>query len=341
MPTSGSSVPDPTVAPAEELRWRLGALVSAHGERLATDADAWRACEIELSALYSGPYAVRTYAIVQALKGGLVADLVSWHAEGARGYEPELAQRLTERSGVSRPIAEWAVGAWAFAFGLRPTPTSAAPAAAAASAAASAPLTAVPIVGDVQPALRHAPEAPAREIVVRVPHLISAGAVTAFAVTVLFASGFAAVPRALGLFGDAAASTPALPPAPDLEPPPRATRTMPSQERWETPARAQRCNAGEAAESSWDERPRLVRDHPPAFPGELLDEGLDRGSVTLRYTVSANGLVETESVEILRASHPLFARAATEVLELLRYRPARSNGCAVSSEVTRIFRFRE
>ncbi|HYD54037.1 MAG TPA: TonB family protein, partial [Gemmatimonadaceae bacterium] len=188
--------------------------------------------------------------------------------------------------------------------------------------------------------------------------------------TLALAPTAASLPRRLGLFGDAEASTPELPPAPDLEAAPRRARQVsaagdvdtktrrrrPSVERAperDSPAEARvvspsappvppptRCAAGEADADRSTTPPRPVRDYAPAFPVELADAGATRGEVVLRFTVDEEGRVDRESATVLRATDPLFARSALEIVEQLRYRPAREEGCAVPATVTRTVRFR-
>jgi protein TonB len=352
------------------LRWRLGALVSRFGDRLASEPEAWRACELELSSFYSGPYAVRTYAIVQALKGGLVADLVTWHREGARGVEGELAQRLVERSGAARPIAEWAIAQWSFAFRLDDG-------AHAAAAAGATPVVDATPSAEYQTRARAGtqppspPAATGREMVVRVPHLVGAGIVAAAAVVAAFDTGVVPASRVAGLFGEAEASAPALPPAPALEGPPRRARQMssagdvvtpPTRRRDPPPVRRQGPSSSRAPSAvappapdtpdtprvscAWDgggpatARARLVRDYPPPFPRDLADAGMERGEAILRFEVDEEGRVRAGSIEVVGTTHPLFARSATEVAEQWRYRPARRDGCAVAATVMRTVAFR-
>ena len=350
MTAPGSSGLDPTATAAEELRWRLGALVSRHGERLATDPDVWRACELELSPFYAGPYAVRTYALVQALKHRLVADLVSWHAEGARGVGAELAQRLVERSGVASPIAEWAMAQWAFAFRLHDDRRAGAPA--AARAATPAPAAVVANVADPSPAAHpshgattHAPAGTqpaaggAMELVVGVPQLAAVGAIVALAIASLLGPRIAAIPRVASLLGEPAAEAPPLPPAPALEGLP--SRGGAAAIGRDTVAVSTACaRGGVDGSATRNAPPRLLRDVAPPFPREITDAAVGRGSVMLRYVVGADGRVDASAVEVLSATDEPFARSAIEALAALRYRPARRDGCATRATLTRTFRFR-
>lgn len=353
MSTPGSSASDPTSGPAEELRWRLGALVSKYGALLASDPDAWRACELELSALYSGSYAVRAYAVVQALKGGLVADLVTWRRDGARGIDAEIAQRLTERSGVSRPIAEWAVAAWVFAFGLEgPIATAAPPppvqeplvkvAAAPLSAAASIQSVQRPAEIVAQPTTDPVVAAtPGRELVVGIPHLVTAGVGVALVVSIVLGQ-FGGLPAALGMADKAAAATP-LPPPPELETVPRRSKgvTAPIETGSAQKDQAPTCANGAPADAAGP-RSRRARASGSAtfpFPDALRDEGIDRGTVVVRFTVDANGRAQHDGAEIVRATHPALEALALDAIEELRYLPARRDGCPIASTVTRALNF--
>ena len=50
-----------------------------------------------------------------------------------------------------------------------------------------------------------------------------------------------------------------------------------------------------------------------SFPREAARAGLERGEVTVQFTLGANG--EIKNVKAVRASHPIFARAATRIVE--------------------------
>ena len=186
---------------APELRQAMARLVVLYGSALATAEEAMRACEQELGVFYRGASALRAYAVVQALKGGLVADLLL-RPESVR----EIAAQLTERSGVAPPIAQWAVEAWSAAFAETLAASRAAAEARRARASASARASA--------PA---ADEAPAREVVLRLPHLVAIGALAALVVVLVATLGGPPLPRALRVFREAAASAPAMPPAPAPE----------------------------------------------------------------------------------------------------------------------------
>jgi protein TonB len=68
------------------------------------------------------------------------------------------------------------------------------------------------------------------------------------------------------------------------------------------------------------------RDNPqPEYPRRLRAAGLD-GSVVARFVVDTAGRVERGSIEILQATHGLFADAVREWLPRTGYSPAESAG---------------
>ena len=194
--------PNRTDGSAPELRQAMARLAALYGPALATADEAMRACEQELGAFYRGTSALRAYAVVQALKGGLVAELLD-RPESVQ----EIAARLTERSGVAPPIALWAVDAWSAAFAETLAASRAAAEARRAREAA--------VRQRVMPA---ADAVPSREVVLRLPHLVAIGALAALAIVLVAALGGPPLPRALRVFREAAASAPAMPPAPAPEP---------------------------------------------------------------------------------------------------------------------------
>jgi TonB family protein len=81
---------------------------------------------------------------------------------------------------------------------------------------------------------------------------------------------------------------------------------------------------------------RLVaRYYPP-----LLRQTGTEGSVTLHMTVDAEGHVQRGSFQVVSFTDPGFVEAARRVALALRFRPARSNGKPVASEVSFPINFR-
>lgn len=76
----------------------------------------------------------------------------------------------------------------------------------------------------------------------------------------------------------------------------------------------------------------------PPYPKQLEEDGVS-GSVRLRVMVEANG--KPSSVEVVSASHPLFARSAKEtVANSYTFRPATRNGQPIRHSYTFTIRFR-
>ena len=74
--------------------------------------------------------------------------------------------------------------------------------------------------------------------------------------------------------------------------------------------------------------PRPVPGNPaPAYPSELIGEQRT-GTVRMRFLVTDSGSVDTSTVEVVEASHPLFERSARAVLSRLRFLPAEVEGRA-------------
>jgi protein TonB len=65
----------------------------------------------------------------------------------------------------------------------------------------------------------------------------------------------------------------------------------------------------------------LVRNYPRL----LLDAGIS-GAVTMRFVIEPNGTVDQSSVQVVNASNDQFRTAATNVVEMMRFRPGRYRG---------------
>jgi TonB family protein len=70
----------------------------------------------------------------------------------------------------------------------------------------------------------------------------------------------------------------------------------------------------------------------PDYPEALRTAGAS-GQVLVRFVVDTAGRVEAGSVEIVSATHPLFAEAVTRWLSRTRYEPARASGTRVRQMV--------
>ena len=62
-----------------------------------------------------------------------------------------------------------------------------------------------------------------------------------------------------------------------------------------------------------------------AYPAELAGSR-DTGRVTLTFLVTAEGLVDTTTIQVVESTHPLFAAAARAVLPQWRFQPATIGG---------------
>jgi TonB family protein len=86
-----------------------------------------------------------------------------------------------------------------------------------------------------------------------------------------------------------------------------------------------------------DARP-LADVAPAKYPEEAAGDSV-RASVLLRFVVSADGLVEPATVEVVRPAPMVFLKAAYESLSQYRFAPATVNGCAVAQQVDYPFAF--
>lgn len=80
-------------------------------------------------------------------------------------------------------------------------------------------------------------------------------------------------------------------------------------------------------------------DNPaPRYPESLRSAHLE-GWVTVQFIVDVAGRAEPGSIQILSATHPLFADAVREALREARYRPAEAGGRRVRQLVEQRFEF--
>jgi protein TonB len=70
----------------------------------------------------------------------------------------------------------------------------------------------------------------------------------------------------------------------------------------------------------------------PDYPTPLRSAGVS-GEVLVRFVVDTTGRVESGSIEIVNATHPLFAEAVTGWLPRTRYEPAQAGGARVRQRV--------
>ena len=77
----------------------------------------------------------------------------------------------------------------------------------------------------------------------------------------------------------------------------------------------------------------------PEYPKSLLDRGIE-GSAAVRFVVDTDGVVDTISYRVLRATHADFAVAVRMSLKGMRFRPAIRAGSKVRQLVEQTFSFR-
>lgn len=121
----------------------------------------------------------------------------------------------------------------------------------------------------------------------------------------------------------------AAPPLPALEPAAVASSAAVS-----APAAA--APAHDAAAGSAEELVPL-REVSPEYPVRAAAAGIE-GSVTLRFTVNAQGRVE--DIEVIASEPPgVFDRAARRAISRSRFVPRQENGVPVAREATKVFNF--
>jgi len=77
----------------------------------------------------------------------------------------------------------------------------------------------------------------------------------------------------------------------------------------------------------------------PAYPPELMKEGKE-GGVFIRFVVDSSGHADSTTIEIVRASHPLFALAVRQAVPQMMFSPASMGGRHVRQAVEQNFEFR-
>ena len=77
----------------------------------------------------------------------------------------------------------------------------------------------------------------------------------------------------------------------------------------------------------------------PAYPPELMKEGKE-GGVFIRFVVDSSGRADSNTIEIVRASHPLFAMAVRQAVPQMMFSPASMGGRHVRQAVEQNFEFR-
>lgn len=84
---------------------------------------------------------------------------------------------------------------------------------------------------------------------------------------------------------------------------------------------------------------RLPGSAAPAYPSELIKDGKE-GGVFIRFIVDTSGHADPASIEVVRASHPLFAESVRSAIPLMAFRPATIGGHPVRQTVEQNFEFK-
>ena len=77
----------------------------------------------------------------------------------------------------------------------------------------------------------------------------------------------------------------------------------------------------------------------PVYPPELIKDGTE-GGVFIRFVVDTTGRADPESIEVIRASHPLLAQSVRSAIPLMAFTPAMVRGHRVRQAVEQNFEFR-
>jgi len=77
----------------------------------------------------------------------------------------------------------------------------------------------------------------------------------------------------------------------------------------------------------------------PSYPLSLIEKQVE-GSAMMRFVVDTTGQIDMATVQVLRASHPLFAKAVTDAMPLMRFRPAIAGNHIVRQLAEQEFRFK-
>jgi TonB family protein len=77
----------------------------------------------------------------------------------------------------------------------------------------------------------------------------------------------------------------------------------------------------------------------PVYPSELIEQ-LVEGSVLTNFVIDTTGRADTSTIEILQATHPLFAQSVRTAIPDMRFSPAMVQGRKVRQVVEQRFQFR-
>jgi TonB family protein len=77
----------------------------------------------------------------------------------------------------------------------------------------------------------------------------------------------------------------------------------------------------------------------PIYPPEMMKEGKE-GGVFIRFVVDSTGRADSTTIEVVRATHPLFAQSVRQAVPLMMFSPASVGGRHVRQAVEQNFEFR-
>jgi TonB family protein len=77
----------------------------------------------------------------------------------------------------------------------------------------------------------------------------------------------------------------------------------------------------------------------PIYPMELIQQAVE-GSVLTNFVIDTTGRADTNTIEILQATHPLFAQSVRTAIPDMRFSPAMVQGHKVRQVVEQRFQFR-
>lgn len=81
-----------------------------------------------------------------------------------------------------------------------------------------------------------------------------------------------------------------------------------------------------------------LRGVAPRYPSMLASASVE-GTVVMQFVVDTLGRVESGSLDVLRADHPLFEQSVREALGRMRFVPAEAGGRKVRQLVEQPFTF--
>jgi TonB family protein len=84
---------------------------------------------------------------------------------------------------------------------------------------------------------------------------------------------------------------------------------------------------------------RTAASAAPVYPPELMKAGTE-GAVFMRFVVDTSGRADPATVEVVRATHPLFAEAVRSAVPQMNFTPAMVGGRRVRQVVEQNFQFR-